>query len=122
MQDEKPLTGFVSDIEASDIEERVARAARQAKKSFEFQVRVDVKTTLPNMKKEVDFVFGHRLKQPVEVYGQIGHSTTSQRANDQVREGLLNETFRKTGWLPLKVLWWWELSTQDMANRAITKI
>jgi hypothetical protein len=120
-KDDLPLTGEVRKIKASDIEERVARAARKANKRFEFQVEIPVETSLPDQPKEVDFVFGERLKQPVEVYGEIGHSTSSDRANDAVREGALNEAFRRMGWLPLKVLWWWELSSQSMADRVVRR-
>jgi hypothetical protein len=121
-KDDRPLTGEVAGLKASDLEERVARGARKSNRRFEFKVKVAVATSLPDGEKEVDFVFGERQKQPVAVYGEIGHSTTSDRAKDSEREVALNDAFRKMGWLPLQVIWWWELSNQSMADRRVRRI
>lgn len=112
--DEKPLTGFVADLEASPEEERFARALRENNIGFSFQYEMLVLTSLPGEEKIVDFVIGIR-RQPVEVYGRIGHESASDKSRDRVREIMINEEMRKRGSPLLDVVWYYELEDQDQA-------
>jgi len=116
--DERPLTGFVADIEASPEEERFARALRENNIGFSFQYEIPVLTSLPGEEKVVDFVIGIR-RQPVEVYGRIGHETNSDKSRDRIREIMINEEMRIKGIPLLKVVWYYELEDQDQANAVV---
>lgn len=115
---DEELTGWVNGEKASDIEERVARALRGLNREFAFQVPI----TIPGREFEnkVDFIVERR--QPVEVYGEIGHDSAAERGDDAVREAQLNEFFAVVGLQPIRVLRWPELRTQELANNAVREL
>ena len=120
--DREPLTGWVNGLEASDIEERFARGLRNLQREFQFQVEfnLSVNDTIgadPRDFKRVDFLVSNYLEYPVEIYGEIGHDTAAEQGKDELREFALNDAFKGMGLRPLQVVWWWELDTQDMADR-----
>ena len=113
---EEEFTNFVNGQKASDIEERMARALRTIGREFSFQIEVPI--TGKFHAKLVDYLaFSGGLIYPIEVYGEIGHATSAQKAADNDREAELNQTFRRNGRQHLQVDWWWELNTQEAATR-----
>lgn len=116
--DERPLTGFVAALEASPEEERFARALRENNIGFSFQYEIPVLTSLPGEEKVIDFVIGIR-RQPVEVYGRIGHESNADKAKDRIREIMINEEMRKKGSPLLGVVWYYELEDQEQANAVV---
>lgn len=116
--DKRPLTGFVADLEASPEEERFARALRENNIGFSFQFELPVLTSLPGEEKIVDFIIGIR-RQPVEIFGRIGHESASDKAKDRVREIMINEEMRQKGRPLIEVIWYYELEDQDQANAVV---
>jgi hypothetical protein len=120
--DPTPLTGFVNGKRASNLEERFARGLHSAKLSFIFQYKVPVAGTLPGKEKVVDFLVERGLRYPVEIDGLIAHHTTAQKGQDVVREILINHAFIQRGILPIRRVKWWQLETQEMANRVVREL
>lgn len=117
--DPKPLTGYVNGVKATNIEERFARALRRHGLRYRFQVEFRTAVSLPGRARVVDFVVYHGLRYPVEVDGEIAHSTGEQEAADRVREELLNEVFRWKCMPPMRRVKWWQLETQAQADAVV---
>jgi hypothetical protein len=117
-KDEIPLTGFVADLEASPEEERFARALRANNIGFAFQYEMEVLTSIPGEERIVDFVIG-RLRQPVEVYGRIGHESESDKARDRIREIMINQEMRVRARPLLEVVWYYDLTDQVQAEAIV---
>ena len=120
--DEVPLTGWVHGKQATDIEERFARALMGMGLDFRFQVPVATRVSLPGHERIVDFLVDLGITMPVEVDGPRGHMNSAQQANDDVRDMLLNEVFRWWGYLPLQRVPWWRLGTQEEAGSVVMEI
>ena len=121
--EEEGLTGFVQGEDATDLEERVARALKRNGNRFEFKVFVPTIFSFPGQSKELDYlVWDGALRQPLGVKGFIGHNTQAQLSEDAEREKLLNITFAIQGWLPFKDVKWPDLLTQESADRKIRDI
>jgi len=120
--DDEQLTGWVNGVKASDLEERFARALRNAKLDFSFQVEFSTAVSLVGEEKQVDFVVSNGLQFPVDINGSIGHTSSAQRAKDSVRETLLNEIFARRGMQPLQVVWWYDLEDQNEANAVVERM
>ncbi len=114
-----PLTGILNKKNASDIEERFGRALRKNAKQFNFQV--DIALTDDN-KKNVDFLVNDGFITPVETYGEIGHNSDSQRSADAVREARLNEYFARQGVQPLRIVWWYQIPNQEVADQLVREM
>jgi hypothetical protein len=112
IKDDEGLTLILHGLEATDIEERFGRALDFHRKPYAFQVDMPVEGSVDW--KSIDFIVDGFW--PTDVYGQIGHDTSAEQGKDEIREALLNETFRKQGLQPLTTVWWWELETQELAN------
>lgn len=118
--DDEGLTGLIGGESASDLEERLARAFYKTRKKFEYQVEIPVRSSLPGEERMVDFIVDG--VQPVEPDGYIGHyRTISQRANDIVREQLLNEWFAANGMRPMITIPYYKLETQWMADQWVRR-
>lgn len=117
-KDVENLTGFVRGFNASDIEERFARALIKLDIGFWFQYKVETAFTMPEYQKRVDFiVFWMPGKVvPVEIYGDHWHSTAGDKARDTQREIEINEAGAKYGWQPLEIVWGRELTDQQLAD------
>ena len=119
-REDEGLTGFVQGQKASDLEERVARALSNNNIRFQFRVFVPTQFSFPGQSKELDFmVFFGLIVQPLSVKGPVSHSTSAQIQDDFARENLLNPVFAQGGALPLRSLFWWQLETQEDADKAI---
>jgi hypothetical protein len=118
--DPEPLIGIVHGSQASDIEERFARALDKAGHDFSFQVPVSVSGEANA--RLLDFAIDLGMIQPVEVDGLFRHSTAAQRGSDKVREIQLNQVFRQWGWKPILRIPYWKLATQALADRAVQEL
>ena len=99
--DDEMLSGFVKGKSASDLEERFARALYNKRKDFDFQRDFMTPHSIPGQEKEVDFVVYDGQPQPIEIDGMYAHKSGEQKANDAVRDAILNETLGKYGYLPI---------------------
>lgn len=122
LQDPIPLTGRVQGKQASDLEERFARALEKSRLAFTFQYQAGIYGGIPGQEKRVDFMVYSGLRCPVEIDGVIAHSTAAQQARDTIREILLNDTFRRRGILPIRRVKWWQLETQRMADQLVQEM
>ena len=121
--EEEVFTGVVQGKDATDLEERVARAHEFNNIGYRFKVIVPTLFSFPGQSKELDFLsYPGTLAQPLGVKGYIGHNTQAQKLADVERELILNVTFRKLGWLDFKALEWTQLGSQDEANRAVREL
>lgn len=122
--DDEQLTGFVRGFNASDIEERFARALIKAELGFWFQYKVETIHTLPGQEKRVDFIVFYmpgRI-QPVEIYGERWHESQGDKQRDIQREAEINEAGRVFGWDLLKVVWGKELQDQRSADHVVRRL
>lgn len=115
------LTGFIGEKEAPPGEERFARALRNNNLGFIHQFPVKVFTNQPGDSKFVDFLVGI-LKTPVEVLGDIGHKSTSDREKDRWRETLINQELRPKGHPALIEVWTYQLETQEQADATVQEL
>ncbi len=117
---EENLTGYVYSafyqtfVPASDIEERFARGLQKVELPFIFQFEIPIMGSLPGRNTEVDFVVGFH---PIELNSPLGHTTITDKAEDALRERLINAAGQKMGWFPLETFWYWQLDTQEEADR-----
>lgn len=93
------LTGYVRGQQASDLEERFARALVEAGLDFVFQYEVYSAYNLPGEEQTIDFViysFGNPI--PIETGSEFIHGHPSRREKDRARDQVLNEIIRYWGW------------------------
>lgn len=121
-KDDEGLTGYVNGEKASDLEERFARALRLQNIEFSFQVDIQTSVSIPGEDKSVDFLVFRGLTYPVEIDGEIGHKTEAQKAEDAIKETLLNEIFGYQGVQPLMRVAWYDLENQDMADQIVKEL
>jgi len=115
-EDER-LTGFVHGKEASDLEERFARALDGAGKSFSFEVEIQGPTTIPGQENQIDFVVDDIY--PFEVDGSFTHKTAEQKAHDALRDAFLNDYLKQYGWHPIDRISGDKLETQEQADQIV---
>jgi hypothetical protein len=115
-EDER-LTGFVHGKEASDLEERFARALGGAGKDYIFEYEVVGPTTIPGQENQIDFIVDDIY--PVEVDGQFTHKSGAQKAHDQLRDAVLNEHLKQYGWNPIDRISGDKLETQEQADQIV---
>ena len=116
------LTGWVNGKEASDIEERFARALRNNNVDYSFRIDIPTAVSIPGEDKEIDFLIGDAVRTAVEIDGEIGHKTEGQQARDIVREILVNEQLKKAGIRPTVRIPWTKLLDQETANRTVQEL
>ena len=115
---EEDLPIAIHGKKAYKTEARVARSLTTLGKSFAFQVEMPIAAS-PDWK-SIDFIVDEMW--PLEVYGKIGHDSQAEQANDAVREIQLNETFRKFGLMPMKIIYWWHLQEQRIVDNTIREL
>ena len=120
-EDER-LTGYVKGKEASDLEERFARALYNKRKDFDFQRDFMTPHSIPGQEKEVDFVVYDGQPQPIEIDGMYAHKSGEQKANDVTRDAILNETLGGMGYLPIIRVPGFELETQEETLAMVERI
>ena len=136
------LTGAVHGLPASDLEERIARAADKywvsAGAFYVFRQRIAplaiggfLEKGFYNMpgELEVDYLFVRGgFVQPVDVTGEIGHFVADwQRTVDAEKEARVNYIGRRMGWMPLIRLpdrreELYMLASQEMADATLRRI
>jgi len=93
---EERLTGQVQGKKASDLAERFANALSYFSKEYRFSVLVYTPFQIPGQANEVDFfVTDGAFVQPIEIDGEFSHKTAEQRADDQLRDQMLNPEIKK---------------------------
>ena len=117
--DEEVLSGYVKGKEASDIEERFAKALDDAEKDYGFQVEFMTPFSIPGQEKEVDFVIYDGQPQPVEIDGTYAHKSGEQKANDIARDAILNEQLGQQGYLPIIRIPGYALETPEDATKLV---
>ena len=115
-EDER-LTGFVHGKEASDLEERFARALDGAGKDYQFEYLVLSNVGLPGEENQIDFVVEDIY--PVEIDGNFTHKSAEQKAHDQQRDAILNEQLSDWGWQPIERIPGDFLETQEAADQIV---
>ena len=113
------LTGYVHGLEASDLEERFARALDNAGLDYQFQVPIDTAHTLPGEEKVVDFIVETGMPHPVEVDGEYSHKTSEQHEKDRERDAQINGALRDRGYSPVMRITYEELIDQDHADAVV---
>ena len=116
------LTGFVHGKEASDLEERWARAEDGAQREYIFQYWVENPYGLPSQKNQIDFMDVTDAWQPIEIDGSYAHKTAGQKADDQARDAILNTLFQQRGINPIIRIPGDSLATQEDADRIVLEI
>jgi len=116
------LSGYVKGKEASDLEERFARALYNKGKDFDFQRDFMTPHSIPGQEKEVDFVVYDGQPQPIEIDGTYAHKSGEQKANDTTRDAILNEELGKHGYLPIIRVPGIELETQEETTAIVERI
>ena len=114
------LTGFVNGKEASDLEERFARALSTQGRDFIFQYEFVGPATIPGQENIIDFVVDDIW--PTEVDGTFVHKSAAKKADDQLRDAILNEHFADDGWSPIRRVPGSELEDQDEADRIVREM
>ena len=121
--DSEGLTGIVQGEQASDLEERVARSLYKRKMEFQFQYEVRTAVSLPHEDRFVDFIVNDTgTWQALEIDGEIGHKTQSQKEKDEMRDVFVNEALKWEGIEPIIRIGWEKLETQELTDRAIQEI
>jgi len=118
------LTGYVNGLAASDIEERFAKALDYFGKNYSFQVDVPTFGAVPGEWRSVDFMVQDAGQYfPVEIYGEISHTGSDQKARDSQREALLNREFmRLQGVKPLSVVWYYDLVDEQTSRNTVSRL
>ena len=115
-EDER-LTGFVHGKEASDLEERFARALDKNNHGYAFEYVILSNVGLPGEENQIDFVVDDIY--PVEIDGNFTHKSAEQKAHDQQRDAILNEQLSDWGWQPIERIPGDFLETQEAANQIV---
>jgi hypothetical protein len=116
------LSGFVHGKEASDLEERFARALDKLRYSYSFEYEVLSNTGLPGEENQIDFVIDHEGVHPVEVDGFFVHKSATQKAKDALRDAVLNESLSRDGWENIVRVPGSDLESQDDADTVVREL
>ena len=95
--DDEMLMGYVQGMEASDLEERFARAIAKMPDlvlGYSFRKPMIAGKNLPGWA-ELDFsVFTPTGYQPIQVDGEYAHKSQQQKSEDTVKDALINEELK----------------------------
>ena len=91
------LTGFVKGLDASDIEERFAKALDKLGLEYSFRDHYFGPARNTPGAIEVDFMVHSGNWQPVQIDGEIAHKTVGQRSEDRRKDQRLNNYFSRHG-------------------------
>ena len=84
------LTGKVQNKDATDIEERMARALDKQGIAYEFQTSFIAQMSLPG-EIRLDFLVFSEGYYPIQTDGEYAHASASQKARDRERDAILNK-------------------------------
>ena len=119
-KEDEGLTGWVNGVEASDLEERYARALAENGKDFQFQYEVYTAYTLPGEQKKVDFLVEDQF--PEEVDAAFTHKTAEQKSYDRIRDAMIDEHLSKYGMMPVRRIDGDRLQTQESASIVVSEL
>lgn len=119
------LTGKVNGEDASDIEERSARALSKLQIPFSFRARINPLVGITQERQnivgevEIDFLAEYLGKlYPINIAGEISHFfTASQQIRDAFKEAKINAALTAMNAHPLIVVPFVNLKTQEEADR-----
>jgi len=119
--EDEGLTGFVQGREASDLEERFARALNTYGLDYRFEALVDTAFTLPYQEKQVDFMVYTGQTQPWEVDGTFTHKSGEQKEYDRQRDAQIDEALKEQNAAPVRRVTEEYLGNQAMANMFVAE-
>lgn len=96
-KEEEGLTGYVQGWEASDIEERFARALDDMNLQYSFRDHYFGPARNTPGAIEVDFMVENGGYWPVQIDGEYAHRTAQQRERDRLNDARLNQYFNSHG-------------------------
>lgn len=114
------LTGFVHGKEAKATEERHARALDAEGKDYQFQVEVTVPTTIPGQENMVDFLVEDVY--PQEIDGEWIHHTAAKKAQDEMRDAIIDNHMAQYGWQPIQRIRVSQEETQEDYDRRVQEM
>jgi len=116
------LAGVVNGQEASEIEERFAKALRGKGLDFSFQVVLPTGYQIPGQLNTIDFVIYEGVGYPVEIDGDWVHKNASQRDRDLIRDAIINAQMTPRGWMPIMRVPGYKLETQEDADKTVEEM
>jgi len=121
--EEEGLTGFVNEWEASDIEERFARALWKNENPFTFREHFFGPTRTTPGAVEVDFLVwvGSEI-YPVFTDGAYSHKSQAQRSEDKIKDARFDEYGRNIGLNPSVRISGEKLQTQEETNEVVKEM
>jgi hypothetical protein len=124
-QDEgEVLSGQIQGQAASDIEERCARALDKDDRIFGYTFREAVisRRNLPGQL-EVDFVvYSGSLIYPIQVDGEFAHKGTGKKAEDALKDAMVNNYFKQYGAQPVLRIDGDKLADQSSADKLVKEL
>ena len=120
-EDER-LEGFVRGKEASELEERFARALDGHKMRYVFQEIINTPYQVPGQKNEIDFIVDEFGTHPIEIDGTWIHKSPSQKSEDALRDAIIDDITSKWGWERIVRIPGNELESQDQANKVAEEL
>ena len=121
---EEILSGYIRGAEASDIEERFARALEAVRHvdNYEFRMPVISGRGLPGQL-EIDFVVTlGALVYPFQIDGEYAHKGISKRMDDNRKDVLVNQYMQRYGAKPVMRIDGEKLQTQEMADQLVKEL
>ena len=126
------LTGIVQEKDASDIEERGARAVDKLLDwTYTFRIRISPLTgrlteNFQNIAREYEIDLlcqrGYELL-PVLIDGEVSHFLADwQKYVDEEREDVINKALKKYGALPVVRVPYWQLADQRLADTTFREL
>jgi hypothetical protein len=123
---EETFSGIVQGKTASKLEERIARSLDKLGdliEGYTFGYTVNTPFSLPGEGNKVDFaVWMFAGTQPLEIDGDWIHKSAGDKGQDELRDGLVNETMASRGWLPIIRIKGHEIETQEMSDAVIEEL
>jgi len=120
-EDER-LEGFVRGKEASDREERFARALDKHGMRYGFQEIINTPYQIPGQKNEIDFIVDEFGTHPIEIDGTWVHKSASQKSADALRDAIIDDITSKWGWERIVRVPGADLESQEQANKVVEEI
>ena len=123
MNDGEVLDKEVQGQAASDLEERFAKALDKNSRVTGYEFRVPYlagRSMLGEV--ELDFAVYAPLLYPVQIDGEIGHSSAEQIAKDLFNNARLDEHLRGIAAAPVVRVKWLDLQTQDDADQLVREM
>jgi len=122
IDDGELLDKVVQGMPASDLEERFSKALDKLDGvTYEFRVPYLAGRSMLG-EVELDFAVYAPTLYPVQVDGEIGHSSSAQLASDKLKDALLDDHLRGTGAAPVVRVKWPDLQTQADADRLVREM